>query len=240
MVTPVENSLLKHLTNFIIFLTCLYGSRFSFMIVLNVKQINISLLNPEIFLLLYHFMKTPFFLITEYQWVLKAPFLLLTQNNSYIFDIIDAFSHLVVTNPAPHITSEYAIQTLLHHWITNFAPPQYLVTDRGTEYINQDKAFFTKPTNWSFQTQTYAYAHNITPLSQLKLSPYHIVFHTHPRIPLTFSLNIPRDSSNNCIATYCVSLPLHTHYSTQNLHLFSHSLLDKPISSWLLSAEHAM
>ena len=40
------------------------------------------------------------------------------------------------------------------------------------------------PTNWSFQT-----------LSQLKHSPYQIVFHTHPRIPLTFSLNLPRDAS---------------------------------------------
>ena len=36
-------------------------------------------------------------------------------NNSYVFVIIDAFSHFVVTNPAPHITSKYAIQTLLHH-----------------------------------------------------------------------------------------------------------------------------
>ena len=53
----------------------------------------------------------------------------------------------------------------------------------------------------------YAYAHNTTPLSQLKLSPYQIVFHTHPRIPLTFSLNLPRNASKNCIATYCESLP---------------------------------
>ena len=51
------------------------------------------------------------------------------------------------------------------------------------------------PTNWSFQTQMYAYAHNTTPLSQLKLSSYQIAFHTHPRIPLTFSLNLPRDAS---------------------------------------------
>ena len=57
----------------------------------------------------------------------------------------------------------------------------------------------------------YAYAHNTT------------------RIPLTFSLNIPRDSSNTCIATRSDSLPLHTHYSTQDLNPFFHSLLDKPI-----------
>ena len=175
----------------------------------------------------------------------KGPISPSSQNNSYIFVIIDAFSHFIVTNPAPHITSKYAIQTLLHHWITKFGPPQYLVTDRGTEYINQDMAHLCSlfhinhsprtpyspwtnglvevqnrnlgthlriflqnpPTNWSFQTQMYAYAHNTTPLSQLKLSPYQIVFHTHPRIPLTFSLNLPRNASKNCIATYCESLP---------------------------------
>ena len=54
-----------------------------------------------------------------------------------IFVIIDAFSHFVVTNTAPQ-TSKYAIQTLLYHWITKFGPPQNFVTDRGTEYINQD------------------------------------------------------------------------------------------------------
>ena len=208
----------------------------------------------------------------------KGPISPSSQNNSYIFVIIDAFSHFVVTNPAPNINSKYAIQTLLHHWITKFGPPQYLVTDRGTEYINQDMAHLcslfhinhsprtpyspwtnglvevqnrnlgthlriflqSPPTNWSFRTQMYAYAHNTTPLSQLKLSPYQIVFHTHPRIPLTFSLNLPRDTQKNCIATYCESLSPHSHYSIQDLNPFFHSLLDKPISSWLLAAETAM
>ena len=208
----------------------------------------------------------------------KGPISPSSQNNSYIFVIIDAFSLFVVTNPAPNITSKYAIQTLLHHWITKFGPPQYLVTDRGTEYINQDMAHLCSlfninhsprtpyspwtnglvevqnrnlgthlriflqnpPTNWSFQTQMYAYAHNTTPLSQLKLSPYQIVFHTHPRIPLTFSLNISRDTFKNCTATYCESLSPHSHYSLQDLNPFFHSLIDKPISPWLLAAETAM
>ena len=70
----------------------------------------------------------------------KGPISPFSQKNSYIFVIIDAFSHFVVTNPAPHIISKYEIQTLLQHWITKFGPPQYLVLDRGTEYINQDMA----------------------------------------------------------------------------------------------------
>ena len=38
----------------------------------------------------------------------------------------------------------------------------------------------------------YAYAYNTSLLSLFKLSPYQIVFHTHPRIPFTFSLNLPQ------------------------------------------------
>ena len=86
----------------------------------------------------------------------------------------------------------------------------------------------------------YAYAHNTTPLSQLKLSPNQIDFHTHPRIPSTFSLNLTRDSSKYCIATYSNSLTPHTQYSDQDLNPFFHSPITKPISPWLLSAEHAM
>ena len=67
----------KTLTNSITFLIFLYGSQFSIMTVMNVKQINIFLLNPKAVLLLYHFMKKPLILITEYQCILKAPPLLL-------------------------------------------------------------------------------------------------------------------------------------------------------------------
>ena len=56
----------------------------------------------------------------------------------------------------------------------------------------------------------YVYAHNTTPLFQPKLSPYQIVFHTHPHISLTFCPNLLSDSSKTCIATFCTSLPPHT------------------------------
>ena len=96
------------------------------------------------------------------------------------------------------------------------------------------------PTSWSFQTQRYAYAHITTALSQVKLSPYLNVSHTHPRNPLTFSLILSRDPCKKCIATYCNSLPHHTQYSDQDLNPSFHSLLNEPISSSLLSNEHAM
>ena len=71
----------------------------------------------------------------------KSPISPSSQDNSYIFVIMDAFSHFVVSNPAPHFSSKCAIPTRLHHWITKCgSPPQYLVTDRGTGYNNQDMA----------------------------------------------------------------------------------------------------
>ena len=70
----------------------------------------------------------------------KGPISLTSNGNSYVFLIIDAFSHFIITNPTPNINSKHAIHTALYHWITKFDPPQKLVIDRGTEYINQDKA----------------------------------------------------------------------------------------------------
>ena len=70
----------------------------------------------------------------------KGPLSPFSQSSSYSFVIIDALNHFFATNSAPHITSECFIQTLVHHWITKFSPPQYIVTDRGTEYNNKDVA----------------------------------------------------------------------------------------------------
>ena len=59
----------------------------------------------------------------------------LSQANTYIFAIIDSFSQFVVTNPTFQMFSRYAIESHLHHWITNFGLPLYSVTDRGTEIV---------------------------------------------------------------------------------------------------------
>ena len=48
--------------------------------------------------------------------------------------------------------------------------------------------------DWAFQVHMYAYAHNSQPLSELNISPHEIVFHTRPRVPLTFDLNPSRDT----------------------------------------------
>ena len=79
----------------------------------------------------------------------EGPFPPSSQGNSYIFVIIDAFSHFGVTNPSPLISSKDAIQTPLHLWITEFGPPQYLVTGCGTENTNQDMAHLCSLFNFS-------------------------------------------------------------------------------------------
>ena len=68
------------------------------------------------------------------------------------------------------------------------------------------------PKDWAFQVHLYAYAHSSQPLSELNVSPLKIVFHTQPRIPLTFDLNLNRNASKVCTSKYCSQLPEHSHY----------------------------
>ena len=208
----------------------------------------------------------------------KGPINPPSNQNSYIHVIVDAFSHFVVTVPIKQNNAQNAVNSLLHHWITKFGPPVYIVTDRGTEYINSEFANLcttmgirqsprtpyapwtnglvenqnrnlgthlrlflnNTPENWSTQVHMYAYAHNSQPLSELNLSPYEIVFHTIPRIPINFELNLQRDTYRNCTSQYCQELPLHTHYDKSNLNPFFHKILSKPIPQWILATETAM
>ena len=86
----------------------------------------------------------------------------------------------------------------------------------------------------------YAYARNSQPLSELNLSPYEIVFHTIPRIPINFELNLQRDTYRNCTSQYFQELPLHTHYDKSILNPFFHTILSKSIPQWILATETAM
>ena len=52
--------------------------------------------------------------------------------------IVDAFTHYVALNPVPLCYAYYAHTTLYERWIAKFALPNILVTDNGTEFINND------------------------------------------------------------------------------------------------------
>ena len=70
----------------------------------------------------------------------KGPINPLSQHKSYIHVIVDAYSHFAVTVPIKSNNAKTAVKILLHHWITKYGPPIYLVTDCGSEYINKDVA----------------------------------------------------------------------------------------------------
>ena len=63
-----------------------------------------------------------------------------SRNKSHIHFHVDAFIHFVVTIPIKCNNANTAVRTLLHHWIVKLGPPIYLVTDRGSDYINTDIA----------------------------------------------------------------------------------------------------
>ena len=96
------------------------------------------------------------------------------------------------------------------------------------------------PKGWAFIVHMYAYEHNSQPLSELNVSSHEIVFHTLPRIPLTFDLNLNRNTSKTCISTYCSHLPEHSHYDKTDLNPFFYRTLSKPIPQWFLAVETAV
>ena len=53
-------------------------------------------------------------------------------------DIVDAFTHYVALNPVPHCHAYYNYTTLYKHWIAKFGLSEILVTDNGTELINNE------------------------------------------------------------------------------------------------------
>ena len=86
----------------------------------------------------------------------------------------------------------------------------------------------------------YTYAHNSQPLLELSISPHKIVFHTRPRILLTFDLNFNRNTSKLCNSKYCSQLPEHSHYYKTNLKPFFYRTLPKSIPQWFLPVETAL
>ena len=86
----------------------------------------------------------------------------------------------------------------------------------------------------------YAYAHNSQPRSELNVSPYEIVFHTGPRIPLTCDLNLIRNTSKLCTPQFCSQLPEHSHFVKTDSNPFFYKTPPKTIPQWFLAVKTAM
>ena len=52
--------------------------------------------------------------------------------------ILETFTHYASLNPVPHCNAYYAYTTFSEHCIAKFGLPEILVTDNGTEFINND------------------------------------------------------------------------------------------------------
>ena len=154
--------------------------------------------------------------------------------------------NLVTDRGSEYINSEFAnlctTMEIRHSPRTPYAPwTNGLVENQNRNLGTHLRLFLhNTPENWSTQVHMYAYAHNSQPLSELKLSPYAILFHTIPRIPINFELNLQRDTYRNCTSQICQELPLHTHYDKSSLYPFFHKILSKPIPQWILATETAM
>ena len=68
----------------------------------------------------------------------KEPVSPSSEGNSYIMVIVDAFTHYVALKPVLHCNAYYAYTTFYEHWIAKFGLPEILVTDNGTEFINNE------------------------------------------------------------------------------------------------------
>ena len=66
--------------------------------------------------------------------------------------------------------------------------------------------------DWAHQIQMYAFAHNSQPLSAPNVSPPDLVFHTRPRIPLSFDFILNCKKNTTCISQHCFQLPEHSEY----------------------------
>ena len=88
----------------------------------------------------------------------KGPISPSSEGNSYIMVIVNAFTHYVALNPVPHCNAFYAYTTHYEHWIAKFSLLEILVTDNGTEFINNDMI-------------------SLCHLYFIKLQTYYLIFH---------------------------------------------------------------
>ena len=96
------------------------------------------------------------------------------------------------------------------------------------------------PESWFIRVHFFEYAHITQPLSHLHVSPYEMVFHTQPHLPLNFQLSLSGNQFRECTAIYCSELPFQSHFQSIHLYPLFHSFLLKPISTRFLAVETAM
>ena len=77
-----------------------------------------------------------------------------SDGNSYVYVIVDAFTHYVVLHPSPKKDATDALSVLFDHWIVKFDIPDIIVPDNGKEYFNREFAHYYRTYNVQFEPRT--------------------------------------------------------------------------------------
>ena len=84
----------------------------------------------------------------------KSPISPSSDGISYVYVIVDAFTHFVVLHPSPKNDAINALTVLFEHWIVKCGIPDIFVTDNGNEYINAEFTHFCPTYNVQFKPRT--------------------------------------------------------------------------------------
>ena len=84
----------------------------------------------------------------------KGPISPSSDENSFVYVIVDAFKHYLVLHPSPKIDAPNALTVLFDHWIVILGIPNVLVTDNGDEYLNGEFTYFCRTYNVQFKPRT--------------------------------------------------------------------------------------
>ena len=83
----------------------------------------------------------------------KGPISPFSDGNSYVYDIVYAFTHYVVLYLSPN-KMQLMHSVLFDHWIVNFGINNFFETDNGNEYINGEFIDFRRTYNVEFKPRT--------------------------------------------------------------------------------------
>ena len=77
-----------------------------------------------------------------------------SDGKSYVYVIVDAFTHFIVFHPSPKNDAANALIVLIGHRIVKFGKPEISVTDNGNENINGEFTHFRRINDIQFKPRT--------------------------------------------------------------------------------------
>ena len=60
-----------------------------------------------------------------------------TRGNTHLVVITDRYSKLTLAVPVSNTDAYNVAKTFMEHWVFKYGPPQYLLSDRGTQFLSR-------------------------------------------------------------------------------------------------------